>query len=230
MNGYHVRSIESDRGEKPVPVDSESQLFVDDAIIAHREALMRRLNRPRKEPGPFLSPEAPWEGQSLLYGSIVEHDAYWVVPTFNPPIRKDGKLLIHFNGRDVPHTVPGFRHTRPGMSGTFALSTLREDGFVSLDATGNPGVLVTRLLQVKGEREKLEVNACPFIGRPGVEPMRLKVRILSQDDEELGAWDIQAPPGDERVWHPFALRKTLPEVIRLEFRMTNTRIYSFRLV
>ena len=76
-------------------------------------------------------------------GEHGEFDAYWIVPTFNPPILEDQKLLIRFNGRDMSHSVPGLKHIPPGMYGAFGLSTLREDGFVGLDATGHTGMLET---------------------------------------------------------------------------------------
>lgn len=155
-----------------------------------------------------------------------EFDAYWVVPTFNPPVLKNGKLLIHYNGRAEPHTQPGFRHTPPGMSGAFALATLREDGFVSLDATGETGILETRVLQLPPKRDILSVNACPFDTRERYVPMKLKVEILSADYAPLTEHTVETKA--DILWHSFPINRDLPDTVRLRFSLTNGRLYSFR--
>jgi hypothetical protein len=58
----------------PLAINGESQLFVDDHLIAFRTAAHRRLNRPAKDRAPFLVPDRVWEGQAAVYGSVVEHD------------------------------------------------------------------------------------------------------------------------------------------------------------
>lgn len=165
----------------------------------------------------------------LPNGEHGEFDAYWVVPTFNVPILEDGKLLIHYGGRREPHPQPGFSSVSPGMGGAFALSTLREDGFVSLDATGGEGgVVETHPLKTPDNWTTLEVNCCPFSNRPETPPMDAKVEILSDNGETLAAYAIRPASDPDQVWYSITPEQTLPEVLRLRFRLTNTRLYSFR--
>ena len=61
----------------PVAIDRSSQLFVDDWLVADSRSLFRRLNTPRKTGATILAPERPYEGQAIVYGSIVETDGRW---------------------------------------------------------------------------------------------------------------------------------------------------------
>lgn len=164
----------------------------------------------------------------LPNGEHGDFDAYWVVPTFNPPVFKNGKLLIHYGGRPEPHAQPGFAHIPPGMGGAFALATLREDGFVSLDSTGSEGVVETRPLKIPENGALLEVNACPFDRRPGWDPMRLTLEVLGPDGACLFSHSIPTPADADQVWHSIPRTGNWPPVVRLRFRMFNTRLYSFR--
>lgn len=47
------------------------QLFLDDALIARSEGVVRRLHAARKETQPVLRPDRPWEGRRVYnYGSV----------------------------------------------------------------------------------------------------------------------------------------------------------------
>ena len=150
-------------------------------------------------------------------------------------------MLSHYGGRPDPHSQPGFTHLPPGMGGAFGLSTLREDGFVSLDAAGAEGVVETRPLKLPGEYSALEVNVCPFNTRPGYDPMDVKVDLLSAQREPIASYAI-GPAADadttlrsspslrstSRVWYRIPLDEKLPDTVRLRFRLRNARLYSFR--
>jgi len=162
----------------------------------------------------------------LPNGEHGEFDAYWIVPTFNPPVIRNGELLIHCNGRPDPHAQPGFTHVPPGMGGSFGLSRLREDGFVSLDATGSEGVVETKPLKLLMGRSRLELNVCPFNTRTGHDPMQVEVEVLTQSGEPMSSHTVRHDPG--KVWSVIELPVSLPEVIQLRFHMRNARLYSFR--
>lgn len=166
----------------------------------------------------------------LPNGRHGEFDAYWIVPTFNPPVLKDGQLLIHYNGRPDPHGHPGFESVRPGMGGSIGLATLREDGFVSLDATGAQGNVETKLLKLPEARSALEINVGPFNTRPGYDPMEVLVELLNESGESLISFPIQSSSEPNPVWFRISLKLLLPQVLRLRFRLRNARLYSFRFV
>ncbi len=164
----------------------------------------------------------------LPNGEHGEFDGYWIVPTFNAPILRDGRLLIHYNGRAEPHAQPGFEAIKPGFSGAFALATLREDGFVSLDSVGTEGVVQTHPLALPPQRDVLSINACPFDARPQCAPMKLSVEILDESGEVLCAYGIRPTADPTQVWTRIAIDRALPDVVHLRFRMHNARLYSFR--
>jgi len=155
-------------------------------------------------------------------------DSFWTVPTFNAPIHRDGQMLIHFEGRPDPHVNEGFRHTNPGLSGALGVATLREDGFVSLDATGNDGILLTRLLEAPEGARGLAINAAPFVRRPGYEPMRIDVELLSGQGDVLEAHRFEVPNNDMTLWRHLSWETALPSPLRLRLRLRNARLYSFR--
>jgi hypothetical protein len=160
-------------------------------------------------------------------GEHGEFDAYWAVPTFNAPILKDGQLLIHYNGRPDPHAQPGFRHVPPGMGGAFGLATLREDGFVSLDATGAEGIVETKPLQPPSGWSALEVNCCPFAEQPGRASMDVRVELLDRRGKRVSSVAL-GRRNSRRTWHHGVFARRPAGVVRLRFRLTNARLYSFR--
>jgi len=112
------------------------------------------------------------------------------------------------------------------MGGSFGLSRLREDGFVSLDATGSEGVVETKPLKLLMGRSRLELNVCPFNTRTGHDPMQVEVEVLTQSGEPMSSHTVRHDPG--KVWSVIELPVSLPEVIQLRFHMRNARLYSFR--
>lgn len=155
-------------------------------------------------------------------------DAYWIVPTFNPPIPKDGQLLIHYGGRPDPHKAAGFAHIPPGMGGALSLSTLREDGFVSLDATGAEGIVETHPLQVAGGGTTLAINVCPFTTESSRDPMHVVIEVMDERTTPLAAYRLE-PDAPDRAWFVIPIEIHLPDVVRLRFRLRNARLYSFRI-
>ncbi len=164
----------------------------------------------------------------LPNGEHGDSDAYWIVPTFNPPILQNGELLIHYNGRPDPHGAPGFSFVNPGMGGDFGLATLREDGFVSLDATGEEGVVETRPLRLPEQWSRFEINVAPFNTRPGYDPMQIEVDVLSPDGAHWATLKTAPPKSPDAVWHRVLPAQAIPRVCRLRFRIRNARLYAFR--
>jgi hypothetical protein len=165
----------------------------------------------------------------LPNGTHGEFDAYWTVPTFNPPVYKDGKLIIHYEGRPDPHPAAGFSHVKPSMSGAFGKATLREDGFVSLDATGTVGKVLTRILKLPAGVKGLDINACIFNNRAGYDPMGLGVDIISAETGQvIESFNYTGKPSLDQIWLSLEATKAWPEQVRIRFHLKNGRLYSFR--
>ena len=64
---------------EPVELGAEPQLVVDDALIAAKSGVTRRVHPCRKLPRPVLEPEKPWERKGIdqriyLYGTVLRDD------------------------------------------------------------------------------------------------------------------------------------------------------------
>ena len=114
------------------------------------------------------------------------------------------------------------------MGGAFGVATLREDGFVSLDATGNAGVLETKLLELPAARTRLELNICPFSEDATRDPLWGEVELLAADGAVLQQDELPAPAQPGSVWRAIPLRNPAMDKVRLRLRLKNARLYSFR--
>ena len=152
-------------------------------------------------------------------------DAYWIVPTFNPPVESENKLLIHYCGRPDPHKQAGFDHVQPGMGGALGVSELRMDGFASLDATGLPGIVRTHALNLENEARFLNVNVCPFNQRPGYEAMYVEVEMGCAGSRRV--WSIE-PDDCDPTGYRIDLGERVSRGVTLTFRLKNARLYSFK--
>lgn len=161
-------------------------------------------------------------------GNHHDFDAYWIVPTYNPPILRDGKMLIYYNGRPDPHKSPNFKHIAPGMRGSFGVSTLREDGFASLDATGEIGVVKTKLLTTNTDIKSFSVNCMPFRENASEMPMSVKIKVFNQRNEFCMGWHISALDG-KTIWYDCPIDCEFPQEFHLEFELQNCRLYSFKI-
>lgn len=154
-------------------------------------------------------------------------DSYWITPTFNPPISRGGKLLIHYHGHRLPHIQLGHMNPPVARHSCFGLATLREDGFVSLDATGIEGLLLTKPLAAPPASRGIEINVAPFV-KDAATPLRVRVDLLSASCRLLESHVLETPSTRPVLWQGVALKKNLPPTFRLLFRPTNARLYAFR--
>ena len=77
----HARVFEIEvygEGSEAAQLSDQSQLFVDDALVASRRGVVRRCHPCRKLPQPVLEPERPWESKGIdervyVYGTVL-HD------------------------------------------------------------------------------------------------------------------------------------------------------------
>jgi len=154
-------------------------------------------------PGIFLDRGAPgaWDHGRAGVGSVV---------TFGD------KEYLYYNGFDEGYRVG---------KNAIGLATMRKDGFVSLDAGPQGGVVRTRLFVVDGD--SLTVNA-KVDGE-------IKVRVLDPSGLPIGGffWQQCEPIKGDSVAHAVRWRRNLGELkgraVRLEFSLGSAQFYGFEL-
>jgi hypothetical protein len=145
-------------------------------------------------------------------------------PHNGPIFKRDGKLWLYFGGRSTLKNSDNPLR----IVGAVGLSFLRIDGFVSRDAGGDTGVLVTRPLVLTAK--ELAVNA--NIKSNGY----MKISVLDADHQpiaELSGSNSVTLRGD-KTDHPVQWRQKDGEAVltsqpvRLRFEYRNAELYSFR--
>lgn len=141
----------------------------------------------------------------------------------NPPIEKDGKLLIYYGGKTG--AVPVDRGYEPFQA--LCLATLRKDGFVSLDAGPEGGELITKPLRLAGDTLRVNANAhggeirVGLLGEDGIAidgngvEDCLPIRLNELNAPVRWKTNVDIPAFGERP-------------IRLKIILRNTSLYSIR--
>ncbi len=138
-------------------------------------------------------------------------------------IEMGDQWYIYYSGWDGPHdSVPSRGKARTGAVG---LATIRKEGFVSLRAPKEGGVVCTRSLRWPGG--SLLVNAAAAEGE-------LSVRISDELRRPIGGLDYPdciVLDGDstrqEVRWKTGGLEPMAGRVIRIEFLLKNADLYTF---
>jgi hypothetical protein len=140
----------------------------------------------------------------------------------NPPIERDGRLLIYYGGKTG--TVPVEKGYEPFQA--MCLATLRKDGFVSLTAGKQAGELVTKPFVVTGNQLLLNVDV-----HDGGEA---RVEVLDDGEKAIRGFELSSSiplrgrpieqavdwPG-EANWSQLAGRK-----VRLRIQLRNADLYA----
>jgi hypothetical protein len=144
------------------------------------------------------------------------------------PIRVGDELWFYYSGRACLH-----QEEPRDTDGSLCLATLRVDGFVSLDAGGQEGVLLTRPLRLQGE--SLYLNAEAQGGEIRVEVVEGKDEAADGPIKALSPF-VRAnctPLTADRVRQPVVWERS-PGLgalggrpVRLRFYLRNARLYSF---
>ncbi|MBM4003800.1 MAG: hypothetical protein FJ295_11005 [Planctomycetes bacterium] len=123
-----------------------------------------------------------------------------------------------------------FTDATPERTSVVGLATLRRDGFIGLEASEEPGTVVTRPFVLAGKR--LEVNADASNGS-------LRVEVLDETGKPVsGFGESECRPlsgSDSLRYRPtWGTRSDLAalegKVIRLRFHLQNARLYAFQVV
>ncbi len=101
--------------EKALSIGSETQLFVDDAIVSAKRGVVRTLHPARKLDQPALVPDRPWEGNRVyIYGTV----------HYDPDVQRFRMWYLARLGRGQNHRAPGLRERQ----GDLILYATSEDG------------------------------------------------------------------------------------------------------
>ncbi len=138
----------------------------------------------------------------------------------NAPIRMGNELWIYYGGRKAPKAQ---RYLQEPTS-FIGLAKLRLDGFVSLNAGREKGVILTRPLDFRGQnlfvnaavKGSFEVELIGSDGKP-VEGYRRNDCIRVQDDQDR----VQIR------WHKSANLPSTSDFYQLKFYMQDCKLYSF---
>lgn len=170
----------------------------------------RQWSRPERRP--FL-PNAATRGE-------------WDYGNIDPPeqsIRMGDELWFFYSGRSTLH------NQKPN-DGAMGLATLRLDGFASLNAGNEPGLLVTRPLLLKGK--SLYVNADAKDGEVRAEVLSAASGHAQGSIPGLGM-DQSTPLRRDSVRQELTwggspgLGSLVGKPIRLSFRIRNARLFAF---
>lgn len=140
---------------------------------------------------------------------------------------KDGRISLLYSGNEAPHVTAQIKQ---GRGSHLALATLRQDGFVSLDAP-KEGYALTKPLRIPGG--KLHINAQTEPG--GFIRVALRRGDGVNDGEWIAGWTYdqgQQFEGDSvdaaLSWKGAKNLDSLKsQSVRLHFWMNKARLYSF---
>jgi hypothetical protein len=147
---------------------------------------------------------------------------------FSPPVRVGDELYIYYTGSELGHLGYGGWEGKPDRKSGIGLARLRADGFVSLDADDDEGVLVTRPLNAEGRI--LHVNVDAVKGELRVELVGAAGNTIPgySEDECIS---IRGDGVDHVV--AWKTRAELPALTggpyRLKFYLQQASLYSFRI-
>ncbi|MFH1008258.1 MAG: hypothetical protein V1800_12285 [Candidatus Latescibacterota bacterium] len=132
------------------------------------------------------------------------------------PVVRGTELWFYYTG--IKHYA--YVSSDQGDSGAICLAVLRRDGFVSLDAGDEKGVLVTRSFVLTGD--SLFVNCDASNGEVSVQVMQRDGRVVAASEP------ITGDQLRERIhWAEGGLSALRGQKVTLRFSLRNARLYSY---
>ena len=154
-----------------------------------------------------LGPEDSWEGGMARVCQNV--------------IVRDETIYLYYGGVHGPHTGRKFKRVERGHRSAIGLATLRRDGFVSLDAGGDEGLVLTK--PFRPEDNELHVNAD---ARDGWLIAAL-TDDLGRPLEGFTSEPLSQDTTDSSLRFERPLTDLRDRQVRLLVRMANASLYSY---
>ncbi|MCC7263466.1 MAG: hypothetical protein IT369_13195 [Candidatus Latescibacteria bacterium] len=172
-------------------------------------------------------------GEPLVgLGEIGGWDRFQLLLTGAPPIRVGDQLFIYYRGTARRHNkVPAEYDPRiipdqDPRSMAIGLATLRVDGFASVSASYDGGVLTTRLLRAGGEELRLNLKA--DYGQVFVECLDEEDRVIPGfGREDCVPLQMDAVAAPVRWQGKPGLGPLREGPFKLRFHLHNARLYSY---
>lgn len=182
---------------------NDGPIFVE-LVTSHDGEHWTRQEAPRTPILP-LGPDGAWDDGMVF--------------TPNHPLVEGDSIKLYYGGFDVTHGVKG-------GTAAIGLATLRKDGFASLDAGDEEGVVLTKPVESVGGR--LSVN---YKGATG----QIRAEIIDAAGKVIPGYEKEActPLSGEAIDAPviWGDRKELPNAhgsIQVRFTLRNASLFSFR--
>lgn len=166
----------------------------------------------------------------LSWGPEGEWDSYWAFPINTPPIQAGDHLYIYYRGMKVPHRLssdPPSYYMPYGPIHSIGLTVLRLDGFVSIDASCEEGVVTTAPLIFKGSQ--LHINAEAKPGYVVVELLDEEGRIIP-DFAKRSCIPMDTEDNVDHIvrWKKKeSLDELAGEPLKIRFYLRGAKLYSF---
>ncbi|MCG6190835.1 hypothetical protein [Maribellus maritimus] len=162
-------------------------------------------------------------------GGIKEWDRSMIMPFTSNNIIVDGKMRIYYGGSIHSHR-PNSMWNKPGNypeeRQALGMATIRKDGFVSIDATSEEGILLTKPIVFDGANLILNADASKGF---------IEVCVTDEEGEIIPGYErhkCQNLSGDELEYIiTWENKKNLAglqnQKVRLKFFLKNASLYSF---
>ena len=165
--------------------------------------------------------ERPFRDPFIPLGEIGSWDRFMIHPMSGPPLVNEDQLHFYYGGRNYRHR-PTSIADEGTPTGSIGMASIKQDRFVSVEASFDGGTLTTKPLRFEGST--LYVNCKASFGKLGV-------RLLDEYGGIINGYQSNVE-GMDGVRCPVDFKKTsLPgsgqQPIRIEFTLSNVQLYSF---
>ena len=186
------------------PSKTRNAATIDVQLTSSRDGISWERAGGRK---PFISNGPP--------GSIDHNEILTAVA----PVRMGGELWLYYCAGAMEHGVTG-------RSGPICLAKLRLDGFVSVDAGGETGTLVTKPFRCEGG--PLTINASARGGMIGVAVLdESGIQYQGYSRQECALFDGDAISHRVTWVEKLSLEELRVKDIRLKFYLRGASLYAF---
>ena len=223
LNTYHGETIQ------PIPADQPWRDRVDNQLVFSRNGVTwQRVLKDGALSAAELRSERDWKQAAeqatfLPYGEFKKDWDWGQVYPHHPPLVVGDEIRFYYTGITGRHWHT--YHKDPRDSG-IGLATLRLDGFVSINAGNEAGIMTTKPLVFFGDT--LEINANATGGSLAVEALDTDGKVI----EGFGVADC-TPISTDSVRHVLKWKDNSDchllqaRPIKLRFHLKNAKLYAF---